>query len=467
MNSPLRIVVVGHTNTGKTSLLRTLARDETFGEVRDQPATTRQAETLSLVLADGTVAVYLVDTPGLEDARGLLECMEEWPDRSRIDGPERLERLLQDTNVLKFFDQEIKVLQQILQADAAIYVADSREPLLGKYREELMILGDCAIPLLPVLNFVSSPETRVQEWRAQMRRLGLHAVVAFDTVVFNRDDEQRLFDKLRTLLDSHSDIVSALMEDRKQQGDWLHHAAAEQLADLLINAAAFVRRIPRSLDATTRDAQIAIHQACVRQFEQETVDGLLRLFDFDLQQAPKDRLPLVNGRWGMDLFHPDAFSHYGIRAGKGAVAGAMTGLAVDFMTLGGSLGTGTMTGSVIGSVLGGTLPLRRRLWASAQGFAEWRLSDETLLLLFFRQQNLIQALLHRGHAAQEPVQRSGRKTVEDTSLPATFWKPLRKARLREQWSRWNVEVFDPAGSERAIAVKTLAAMLRERWNKPR
>ena len=35
----LRVAVVGHTNTGKTSLLRTLMRDVNFGEVSDRPAT--------------------------------------------------------------------------------------------------------------------------------------------------------------------------------------------------------------------------------------------------------------------------------------------------------------------------------------------------------------------------------------------------------------------------------------------
>ncbi|HLS42613.1 MAG TPA: GTPase, partial [Paenalcaligenes sp.] len=37
----LRLAVVGHTNTGKTSLLRTLTRDANFGEVRNSPGTTR------------------------------------------------------------------------------------------------------------------------------------------------------------------------------------------------------------------------------------------------------------------------------------------------------------------------------------------------------------------------------------------------------------------------------------------
>ncbi|WP_241130446.1 GTPase, partial [Achromobacter xylosoxidans] len=36
----INVAVVGHTNTGKTSLLRTLTRDTSFGDVADQPGTT-------------------------------------------------------------------------------------------------------------------------------------------------------------------------------------------------------------------------------------------------------------------------------------------------------------------------------------------------------------------------------------------------------------------------------------------
>ena len=44
MTTPLSLAVVGHTNTGKTSLLRTLLRDSTFGEVKNAPSTTRHVE---------------------------------------------------------------------------------------------------------------------------------------------------------------------------------------------------------------------------------------------------------------------------------------------------------------------------------------------------------------------------------------------------------------------------------------
>src|SRR3546814_13565934 len=53
---PLRLAVVGHTNTGKTSLLRTLTRNPSFGQVNDSTGTKRHVEGARL-LGDGAAAV--------------------------------------------------------------------------------------------------------------------------------------------------------------------------------------------------------------------------------------------------------------------------------------------------------------------------------------------------------------------------------------------------------------------------
>src|SRR3546814_17168117 len=74
-SKPLKLAVVGHTNVGKTSLLRTLTRDVGFGEVSHRPSTTRHVEGARLSV-DGEALMELYDTPGLEDAIALLDYLE-------------------------------------------------------------------------------------------------------------------------------------------------------------------------------------------------------------------------------------------------------------------------------------------------------------------------------------------------------------------------------------------------------
>ncbi|MEM1021518.1 MAG: GTPase domain-containing protein, partial [Pseudomonadota bacterium] len=62
----LTVAIVGHTNVGKTSLLRTLTRDSAFGDVAARPGTTRSVEAATIPVGEG--AIVLFDTPGLEDS---------------------------------------------------------------------------------------------------------------------------------------------------------------------------------------------------------------------------------------------------------------------------------------------------------------------------------------------------------------------------------------------------------------
>src|SRR3546814_16693175 len=88
--------------------------------------------------------------------------------------------------------------------DAGLYGVDVRDPVLGKHKDELAILASCGHPLLPVLNFIRSPEQRLTAWREALGRLGLHAIVEFDTVAPALDGEAQLYDKLALLLDKHA-----------------------------------------------------------------------------------------------------------------------------------------------------------------------------------------------------------------------------------------------------------------------
>src|SRR5690606_1070627 len=156
----LRVAVVGHTNTGKTSLLRTLTRDGRFGEVADSPGTTRHVEGARLQL-DGRPALEWFDTPGMEDSIALLEYLERLDEPgTRSDGPARIRRFLESPEAHRRYEQEARVLAKMLECDAALYVIDARDPVLSKHRDELALLAACGRPLLPVLNFVNTPGHR-------------------------------------------------------------------------------------------------------------------------------------------------------------------------------------------------------------------------------------------------------------------------------------------------------------------
>ena len=70
-NLPINIAIVGHSNAGKTSLIRTLLRDDQFGKVDDAAGTTRYVEKSAIFSGDDEV-LDLYDTPGFEDSSALF-----------------------------------------------------------------------------------------------------------------------------------------------------------------------------------------------------------------------------------------------------------------------------------------------------------------------------------------------------------------------------------------------------------
>ena len=471
MSDILRVAVVGHTNTGKTSLLRTLARDVGFGEVSDSAGTTRHVEGLRLK-ADGVPAAELFDTPGLEDAIALLEFIDGLvAPGERVDGPERVARFLARGEAAARFEQEAKVLRQMLASDAALYVVDARDPVLPKHRDELELLAACARPLLPVLNFVAAPTARVDDWRGALARLGLHALVRFDTVAPSLDGERELFDTLATLIHAHRGRLQALIDARAREADARREAARRLVAEMLVALAARRDRIEEpageASEAVLQAAAARLREA-VRAREQACVDALLRLYRFRPDDARMDALPLTDGRWDDDLFNPETLRQMGVRLGTGAAAGAAAGVGVDLMVGGITLGAAAALGAIAGGLWQTFGHYGERIAARLRGHRELTVDDAILRIVALRQRELLAALEGRGHAAMTPIQVGGaasaggsRPPVPEATDPATRqWRSgslpgaLARARAHPEWAQGEGD----EGKDEAIAelAETLA-----------
>ncbi|WP_445380681.1 GTPase/DUF3482 domain-containing protein [Pseudomonas syringae] len=450
----IKLAVVGHTNVGKTSLLRTLTGDVSFGEVSHRPSTTRHVEGARLSV-DGEALVELYDTPGLEDAIALLDYLERL-DRpgERLDGPARLTRFLEGSEARQRFEQEAKVMRQLLDSDAGLYVIDAREPVLAKYRDELAVLASCGKPLLPVLNFVSAQQHRESEWREALSRLGLHALVRFDSVAPPEDGGRRLYESLALLLESARPRLERLIDDQEKQRTAKRHSAARLIAELLIDCAA----CRRSVETTADQEQQAVEtlRKAVRQREQQCVEALLKLYAFRKGDVSSSDLPLMDGRWGDDLFNPETLKLMGVRVGGGVAAGAAAGAGVDLMVGGVTLGAAALVGAIAGGALSTARSYGGRLLGKFKGRRELTVDDAVLRLLALRQRHLLLALGVRGHAALHSIELTTPqdKTWRKGKIP----EPLSRARAHPQWSTLNPQP-KPNQAERQEAIDELAAVV--------
>ncbi len=424
-NPPVKLIIIGHTNVGKTSLMRTLLRDGSFGEVKNASATTRHVASVTLHAQDGTPLVVLYDTPGLEDGSGVMDFLHEHTD-GRDDGVDRLTAFLKAVleghhGLMDDYSQEAKVINALLLADVAIYVVDVREPVSSKYKDELAILASSGVPVLPVFNFIKAKNTYFDEWRETLTRRALHAYQSFDTIAFDFSSEMMLWDNLSTL--THHPAFGTLKHERTELWQDMAETGSLIIADFLINVSSFNKKINEDDDATPT---LAIMQDATRQAFNIMQDKLLSLYQFYHANAEQDEIVIDGAE--QDIFDAQLLTRYGIRTAGGSMTGMIVGAGIDVATFGASLGLGT----AIGGVIGGLLPNSSTIKDKAMGVKTLTINDETLSLLAIQSQSLHYTLRHLGHASLDVVNipHHDKAVWQAGKLPA----PLKKARAYPHYS---------------------------------
>ena len=431
MTKPLSIVVVGHTNAGKTSLLRTLTRNKNFGEVSHRNATTRHVAQTSVRIA-GQSVLHLYDTPGFEESiefRQYIRQFDELDGRKKI-----LEAFLKSPEASGRFEQQAKVVRVLLdKIDAVFYVIDSTEEPLPKYLSEIDVLSMCAKPVLPILNFVGEAETHSERWSAVLADKGMHIKVSFDAVVPKFGSEALLYSRLGSLLDAHQhqldEIAGALQKEATERKAAAFHA----ISDLLIDASAFRGEVSEK-DREAIAKLASTMQQKLRAAEQKCVDSLLRIYGFDRSDLADAELPVTSTEPSDDLFDAEAIKAALTRLGLGAAIGAALGLGIDIALVGMSFGVGAAAGGAIGGAVAG---YAKEIWdwgnAKVRGLLYFIYDESTLSILLRRQLQLLSVLHDRAHANNQSIELNGQVNVDH------FWKelagPIKQIRVHPAWSR--------------------------------
>ncbi len=462
--SPLQIAVVGHTNAGKTSLLRTLTRRVDFGQVSPQPGTTRHVEQVELRI-DGDAVVRFFDTPGLEDAIALLAHVSTLEGATGSPGPSRPERIrlfLQGPEAQASFEQEAKVLRTMLEVDAAFLVIDTREPVLPKFQAEIELLNSCARPVLPVLNFASDTASREAAWREALSAGGLHAVVRFDAAAPFTGAERDLYNDLGTLLPAQRGVLRGVIDFLQREVEVRRQAACTQVAQLLVKAAALRRTVGADEfdDPNARIKAVEALRADTSKLARRGIDELLALYGFRKGDAAEAPLPPMAERWSMDLFNPEALKQVGLRLGKGAAVGAAIGVVADLALGGVSLGAGAALGGAVGGALAqGWGPLGRKLVHRLQGVQELTVGDDVLALLGLGQLRLVRTLEQRGHAATGRIEAG---QMDSAAAPPGLVQALQATQPARSHAEWEVPSrWRGAPAEQQAVVEEVARALQQ------
>ncbi len=448
---PLSIVVVGHTNSGKTSLLRTLTRDKRFGAVSPRNATTRHVEKTSVTIA-GKKVLTLYDTPGFEDSIAFHKYLQQFassPVRKLV-----LEAFLESPEARGRFEQQAKVVKLLLtEIDAILYVIDSTESPFRKYECELDVLAMCAIPVLPVLNFIGTKGSHDKEWEGVLKDKHFHVKTSFDAVAPVLGSERLLYSKLGTLLEAHDSGLTMIANALEEEAGQRKSDALKVISELLVDVAAYRVTVDGNDSDGIRQSAGEM-QLRVKSAEATSSDALLAIYGFDRSDIQGFDIAAISTSKQDDLFSTDAIREARSRLGLAALIGSTIGLGIDIALVGTTLGAGTLAGGAIGGALGGILlDSAKDLWSWAKakykGLIDLAIDDATLSVLLNRQMQLLGVLSSRSHAAITPsVNTDTAQSANEAWSMISKW--LDKAKVHPAWSRMERTFVEESGRTRLV-----------------
>lgn len=402
--------VVGRINKGKSSIVSTLAEDDSV-HVDRVPGTTRECQRFH-VSVEGRVLLTIVDTPGFEEAPRMLAWLRD-RERSAAARAQLVAEFVEHFRDRDEFVDECRLLQPILEGAGILYVVDGSQPYRANYEAEMEILQWTGRPRLALVNIIGDDD-HVEEWRRALDQY-FSIVRVFDahgSAFAERLGLLRAFKELRE--DSRTAIERTISELER---DWQERRrrAATEIAALVIDGLTHFEEYPL-LDDDARQAQT--EEALERLYrglrdrerrERTTIEDLYRHERLDRQEGDLER-PVFE----RDLFADTSWRVLGLDTWQliraGAVGGAAVGGAVDLATGGASFLAGTVIGGLVGGVssyLGGKRVAQIRVLGQQMGGERLRVGP--VKNLNFPWILLDRALLHyrsvveRAHARRDAL----------------------------------------------------------------
>lgn len=360
--------VVGRPNKGKSSIVATLARDDSV-RIAARAGSTRSTRCFPMQV-DGEVLYELIDTPGMQRSRQMLAWLQSHCSDA-ASRPAAVQQFLAEHGEDEQFADECRALEPIVAGAGIIYVVDGSVPFGADYEAEMEILRWTGRPSLALVNPIENTDY-VEQWITGLGQY-FQTVRSFDA---HRAEYSKQLDLLT--LFGHLDpewhqplqrAVEVLEVDRLRQ----HQESAELIVELIYEGLTYSvdQAVPEGApEAPVRKLLFSRYQRHLIKHERECQTRVEELFYYHQLDKSEKGIDFAED----DLFHQEHWYLWGlnrrqllIAAGAaGGVAGGGAGVVVDGMTGGLLGGLATMAGGI-----GGVIASTRSAIKYSDDIARW------------------------------------------------------------------------------------------------
>ncbi len=340
----IRLAVVGHPNKGKSSIVATLSHCGDIA-IDSFSGTTRRAQQYP-VMAHGQLLYELIDTPGFQRPRFVLNWLEERAPHAH-QRKKAVQAFTNDPANQQQFPDETQLLRPIVDGAGIIYVVDGSIPYSSEYETEMEILRWTGQPRLAIINPIGGHQ-HVDQWRQVLDQF-FSIVRVFNPLTAHHNEQCAILQAFAELSPEKTNEIQNALEQLKLAREEQHKTAAQTIVDAINPLLCHIEQTPWSDDKPPKMIKEGLrqqYQTQIEQMEQALRRAILKIYQHEHTQWQESRLALER----FPLFDQSRWQLWGVDRKKAlllsASAGAATGAAIDLGVGGSSLMAGTVLGSI-------------------------------------------------------------------------------------------------------------------------
>jgi hypothetical protein len=426
--------IIGHPNEGKSSVLSTLAEDDTV-RVSPTPGETAVCQAFP-VRIDGREIIRFIDTPGFQNPRQTLAWLQAYQ------GPEEemLAGFIAAHEKDPAFHDDCELLRPVASGAGVIFVVDGSRPLRQVDRAEMEILRLSGAPRMAVINCKEEESGYLGKWQSEFRK-HFNSTRVFNSCRATYRQRIELLESLKSIDQELEPVLRQVVEAFQEDWEVRSQRTAAILVDSLFDILGYRRTVPCTPGEEERRRQelhADFHNFVVdrERQAQEAIRALFKHNIFNLELPPQSIL-------AEDLFSRRTWEFLGLSDRQvilaGALGGAALGVGIDAATIGTSFGLFSAVGGLIGA---GATALKGKELLSGVRLLGMKMGGDQLQVGPVNNIQLLYILLDRGLLFYTHVINWAHGRRDYGQMACLLDQSGQKGGLTSRWSRGERAVCD-------------------------
>lgn len=456
--------IMGHPNEGKSSVLSTLAEDDSV-RISSTPGETTECRTFPVII-DGQEILRFTDTPGFQNPSRVLSELQKKAETST----NPLSSFQRDAVKYPELHDDCELLTPLERGAGIIYVVDGSRPVRNVDRAEMEILRLSGKPRMAIINCKDTNSANLAAWKNEFRK-NFNSNRVFNAHRATYAERIHLLEALKSIDQDWQQPLTLVVDAFKK--DWAERnlATADIITNLLSESLSLT--LAKTVDSSKNSKEIynklfTQYKKQLNRKEQTTHQSIRSLYKHNIfdYELPNHSILLE------DLFDAKAWQLLGLSKKQiviaGGVGGAAIGAGLDVAALGHGLGMFTAVGSVAGALsalLGGeSVSSKAKIGGIPLGGEHVQIGPAKSINLLFVLLN--RSLLYYQHTVNWAHGRRDYLAIDDsakkTNSPQGYTKnwSVKKIKICQDFFKWVCENkktskinFDK--NFRALILKTL------------